>query len=467
MMRSRPAVLAVVFDFDDTLVPDSTTKLLQTRGVDPAEFWTKDVRRRLKQGFDPTLAYLGLILEYVGLDRPLGCLSNQDLREFGATLDSDFFPGLPELFDDLRAVGSVYNDVAVEFHIISGGLLEVVRGSKTVQKHFTGVYGCEFSEAPATGYLSGIKRAITFTEKTRYLFEINKGIEPADVLKNPYVVNRDIAVSERPVPFENMIYVGDGLTDIPCFSLLKKERGAAFGVFDPGRPDSARRAFTEFLRTDRVISMHAPKYGQDDELGSLLRTAVATRASAITIQRAGGIVVLTRIDHSCSSPARSANGMRGIHNTLWEGRGRLQSAKASPLRKPNHQRPRRRSRLRAPAHERARHRLGAGLRDRLQDRRDRALRDAQEAHRPHRPLSHGYQSGASDHRGPLAKNGPSTYVGVSGRPGSGFFELGKELGALGTVTLRASSGRPSTKPSMPRGAARCPGSELDAVRHME
>jgi len=57
MMRGKPAVLAVVFDFDETLVPDSTSRLLQARGVDPAEFWTVHVRRRLEQGFDPTLAY--------------------------------------------------------------------------------------------------------------------------------------------------------------------------------------------------------------------------------------------------------------------------------------------------------------------------------------------------------------------------------------------------------------------------
>ena len=285
MMRGKPAVLAVVFDFDETLVPDSTSKLLQSPGVDPHEFWTNDVRRRLEQGFDPTLAYLGLILNYVGADRALGRLSNRDLREFGATLDADFFPGLPELFDDLRRVAAEYSDVSVEFHIISGGLLEVVLGSRVVREHFAGVSGCELAEDPATGCISEIKRAITFTEKTRYLFEINKGIEPKDTLENPYLVNRDVPADRRPVPFENMIYVGDGLTDIPCFSLLKKERGASFGVFDPARKESARRAFTEFLQTDRVISMHAPKYGPDDELGSLLRIAVATRASAIMLQR--------------------------------------------------------------------------------------------------------------------------------------------------------------------------------------
>jgi len=80
-------------------------------------------------------------------------------------------------------------------------------------------------------------------------------------------VNRDVPADRRPVPFENMIYVGDGLTDIPCFSLLKKERGASFGVFDPARKESARRAFTEFLRTDRVISMHAPSTAQATSSG--------------------------------------------------------------------------------------------------------------------------------------------------------------------------------------------------------
>lgn len=244
MMRGKPAVLAVVFDFDETLLPDSTSQLLESRGVDPKEFWTNHVRRRAEQGFDPTLAYLGLILEWVGAERPLG------------------------------------------FRIISGGLLEVVLGSEIVRRHFTGVRGCEFADDPGTSCIAEVKRAITFTEKTRYLFEINKGVEPSDTLKNPYVVNRDVAPAARPVPFSNMIYVGDGLTDIPCFSLLKKEHGTSFGVFDPARKESARRAFTEFLQTDRVISMHAPRYGRGDELGSFLRTAVATRASTITLQRA-------------------------------------------------------------------------------------------------------------------------------------------------------------------------------------
>lgn len=75
-----------------------------------------------------------------------------------------------------------------------------------------------------------------------------------------------MAGEDRRVPVENIVYVGDCLTDIPCFSLLKDSRGTPFGVFDPGRKESAKRAFLQFLLPDRVIGMHAANYGPTDEL---------------------------------------------------------------------------------------------------------------------------------------------------------------------------------------------------------
>ena len=80
-----------------------------------------------------------------------------------------------------------------------------------------------------------------------------------------------------------MVYVGDGLTDVPCFSLLKSNGGIAFGIFRPGEKLSARPAFLDFLRTDRVLSTHAPKYTKGAELGSLLRTAVGQIAHGILV----------------------------------------------------------------------------------------------------------------------------------------------------------------------------------------
>lgn len=284
-MAYQPAVLAVVFDFDDTLVPDSTTKLLKSKGVDTEKFWGKDVPNLVDEGYDPPLAYLRLMLEMVGDERPLGHLRLADLTGFGATLDDDFYPGLPDLFDELQGMVKEYRDISIEFYIISGGLEAVVLGSNTVKKHFSGVYGCRLGEDHQTGLVAHISRCITFTEKTRYLFEINKGIGAKESFANPYMVNKDLPPSNRRIPFPNMIYVGDGLTDIPCFSLLRKEHGVAFGVFKPDSESAARKAFTEFLSPGRVISMHHPRYRKDDELGSFLRAAVTTRCGKILVER--------------------------------------------------------------------------------------------------------------------------------------------------------------------------------------
>ena len=104
------ATIAVVFDFDDTLVPDSTTALIERHGLDPGEFWGTLAPALVKEGYDPPLAYLRLILDRVGDGRPFGRLSNADLRRFGASLDPSFFPGLPGMFVDLKDATSIELD---------------------------------------------------------------------------------------------------------------------------------------------------------------------------------------------------------------------------------------------------------------------------------------------------------------------------------------------------------------------
>jgi hypothetical protein len=276
--------VAVVFDFDDTLVPDSTSLLLKQHGIDPDVFWQKDLKALLSNGYDPTLGFLKLFLDNVGDGRPLGLLSNAGLTDFGRTLDKHFHEGLPDFFEDLRRIG-MDNSVAVEFYIISGGLQAVIEGSEIVRKHFQSVYGCVLAETGQPPRLDHVKRAINFTEKTRYIFEINKGITPKQALKKPYAVNEDVPKRQRPVPLKNMIYVGDGLTDIPCFSLIKNNGGLAFGVFDPANEAKAKRALLEFLTPGRVVSMNAPRYGRGQELGALLRAAVAQVCARLLIER--------------------------------------------------------------------------------------------------------------------------------------------------------------------------------------
>ncbi len=173
---------------------------------------------------------------------------------------------------------------------MSGGIKEIITGTKLINDHFKAVYACELGEDPDTGVLKYIKRCVNFTEKTRYLFEINKGLDQAKTKKDPYLVNKDIPEHQRRVPFENMIYVGDGLTDIPCFSLIKngsknsRRKGYPFAVFDKDNQDSAKRSFQNFLSTSRVTSMHHPKYKKDDELGQMIKLAVTSICSNISLE---------------------------------------------------------------------------------------------------------------------------------------------------------------------------------------
>lgn len=281
---ARSDVIAVVFDFDDTLAPDTTTRLLQSHDIDTEDFWKNKVPPLVASGFDPAFAWLKLMLEEIGEGKRLGPLTNSDLREFGATVDGTYYPGLPQLFPDLRAVVAEERDISIEFYIISGGLRQLLLGSSVVQEHFDGVYGCELAEGD-DGVLRHIMRCVTFTEKTRYLYEINKGIRVSDSFKNPLLVNEAVSQEERRVQFPDMIYVGDGLTDIPCFSMIDAYKGTTFGVFDASLQSKAKTAFLKLLQPKRVISIHAPKYGPDDDLGALLRAAVEQKVAAITVRR--------------------------------------------------------------------------------------------------------------------------------------------------------------------------------------
>jgi phosphoserine phosphatase len=282
-MAAPQNVIAVIFDFDDTLTDDSTTQFLRKHGVDIDEFWGVKQKALVEQGWDPTLAYLSLFLSNVGDDKPFGKLANADLWKFGAGLQ--FYPGLPELFTELRAIPKDFRNSkpTVEFYIISGGLEEVIRGS-LIATHVDGIYGCRFAE-DADGVVSQAKNVISFTEKTRFIFEINKGIGTAgDSRTDPYNVNNFFAKESRRIPLSNMIYVGDGLTDVPCFSLIEASGGNSFGVFDPGGIGKPKKAWQQLLAPKRTRSLNSPKYRPDDELGAILRVAVSAMCAKIELR---------------------------------------------------------------------------------------------------------------------------------------------------------------------------------------
>ncbi len=288
-MGNHLDIIALVFDFDDTLVPDSTTFFLNKLGIDTDTFWQGEVKALLNSGYDPTLAYLWAMIEKIGEDKPLGLLTNADLAVFGSELTPLFHPGLVEMLDELKIlVSRDFKDIRIEYYIVSGGLQDIIAGNTIVQKYFTATYGCLFGEGGSPTRITHVKRAINFTEKTRYIFEINKGVSPEQTYSNPYLVNKDVPTHSRRIPMRNIIYIGDGLTDIPCFSLIHHSEGKCFGVVDPANPARAKRALSEFLEPKRVLGMYAPLYDSTHELGSFIRAAVSNRCAEIVLERSMG-----------------------------------------------------------------------------------------------------------------------------------------------------------------------------------
>ena len=280
------SIIALVFDYDDTIVPDSTTQLLRRYGIDTNYFWKFEFKNLVSLGYDPIFAVLKLILDKIDKDKPLGELTNEKLKEIGEEISSSQYPGFDSLISDLKELCSTQRDISIEFYVISGGLEEIIRGNRLISDNFSGIYGCRLAGDDNSSELKYIKRAITFTEKTRYLFEINKGISQTDSDKDPSAVNRKIKEEERTIPFKNMIYIGDGLTDIPCFSLVDKNGGISFAVLHHDKDSDAKiRIFEDILLTKRAISTNSPQYSEDDDLGHLIRHTVANICSKIMLDR--------------------------------------------------------------------------------------------------------------------------------------------------------------------------------------
>lgn len=268
-------IMACIWDFDKTLIPGyMQSPLFEAFGIDETAFW-KEVNalpefyaaRGLK--VSPDTIYLNHLLSYIK-NGPLKGLTNQKLRELGQELE--FYPGLPGFFQDLREMVRqdpefAHKDIELEHYIISTGLAEMIRGS-AIAPHVDGIFGCEFIENPLPPHylsqtefslpmdleISQIGVMVDNTVKTRFIFEINKGTN-----KNSNIdVNAAMSYEDRRIPLDKMIYIADGPSDVPVFSVVRKGGGLTYAVYNSD--DMGEFAQNEMLReTGRIDN-----YGRAD-----------------------------------------------------------------------------------------------------------------------------------------------------------------------------------------------------------
>lgn len=223
-----------------------------------------------------------VLLDTLGMDRP----TNADLKKLGAQLN--FYKGLPEMFEEFRGslltAEQVAHGITVEHYIISSGLRILIEGSR-LQPHVRAVFGCEFAE-DEQGRITFPKRVISHTQKTQYLFRINKGL-----LDMSQDVNDHMDADIRPIPFPNMIYLGDGPTDVPCFTVMRKNGGKAIAVYNPDDPERAgfRKCYQLSTHADRVKHIAPSDYRPNTHLRMLLEQMVEEIANRMVEERKAAI----------------------------------------------------------------------------------------------------------------------------------------------------------------------------------
>lgn len=255
-------IIAIVWDFDKTLVDGyMQDPIFKEYGVDSSQFW-KEVnalperyKEEQKVKVNPDTIYLNHFINYVKEGKFKG-LNNEKLYSYGK--DLKFYPGVPAIFEETKKLiesNQIYQeyDIKVEHYIVSTGMAQIIKGS-SVMPYVSGVWGCELIEVEdedGNKVIGEVGYTIDNTTKTRALFEINKGVNQRDGVD----VNTNVPEEYRRVHFINMIYVADGPSDIPAFSLINHNKGATFAIYPKGNAVALKQV--EQMRMDGRVNMYA------------------------------------------------------------------------------------------------------------------------------------------------------------------------------------------------------------------
>jgi hypothetical protein len=250
--------IALVYDFDGTLSPQPMQEytVLPKIGVEPARFWEKVNREARESESDPMLVYMRHIIE--ALERQQVDVKRGDFAAMARAIE--YFPGVATWFGRVNAYVRKRSrgQVKLQHYLISAGQKEILEGA-SIRRHFKRIYASEY-HFNHHGVATFPKILVTDTQKTQFLFRINKGIEAVTES-----INEHMDEAKRPIPFQNLIYIGDGMTDVPSMAITKKNGGHAIAVYNPAE-ERGRATCLKLLDAERVDFVSEADYRASSKL---------------------------------------------------------------------------------------------------------------------------------------------------------------------------------------------------------
>ncbi len=256
---------AIIYDFDKTLCTKDMQEysLIPSLGYEAGEFWDEVTELALRNQMDAISAYLYLLQKkFAEQGKPL---RREDFIQPGHEIV--LYPGVESWFRRINEYGRKAGFM-IEHYIISSGMSEIIE-STSIAPQFRKVYACRYfyndegtAEWPA--------RIVNYTTKTQYLFRINKQVldENDDAEVNDYVDPK-----KRPVPFTRMIYIADGLTDVPCMRVVRMNGGKSIAVYNSAS-DKARKTAEKLIADGRADYMSQADYTENSDMESLVKKII-------------------------------------------------------------------------------------------------------------------------------------------------------------------------------------------------
>ena len=262
-MSKKYTTVAIAYDFDGTLAKGNIQEnsFIPELGMDKEAFW-KEVKKITKDNeMDEILSYMFLLIKKAK-EKEISC-KKESFKKHGKTVE--YFSGVEQYFTNINEYAK-NKSIKLEHYIISSGTKEMIEGT-SIAKEFEAIFASSF-KYNVDGVAQWPALAINYTTKTQYLFRINKGIKNA---WDNSSINEYTPPKERPILFENMIYIGDGATDIPAMKMLNYQGGTSIGVYPPNTKGAKTKA-QELLQNNRANYIAKADYSNGSEIDQIVKS---------------------------------------------------------------------------------------------------------------------------------------------------------------------------------------------------